>query len=305
MSLYQIYRPEKFSEIIGNKSTIETIQNKIQGEDPPHAIILHGPRGCGKTTIARIISEELGCKIKSNDFVELDAVQTGGIDTAREIRQNMNFLPMESKCRVWLIDEAQDSSAKFQAGLLKALESGPKHCYFILCTTNLNKIIATVKSRCTQWKVELLNDVQIEELLNWVLEGELIDDIPNDVIEEIIDVSDGCPREALVILDQIIDLDSDKMIDAIQQGEAAREVKELCQALLKGDDWNKLRKILKGLKGIDAERARQAIIYYMQAVALNSPDKADRAALVFDCFRETVFYTGMPGISFAAHQTTL
>lgn len=315
MSLYQDYRPTEFNEIIGNKSTIETIKNKIKGEDPPHAIILHGPRGCGKTTIARIISEELGCKIKSNDFVELDAVQTGGIDTAREIRQNMNFMPMESKCRVWLIDEAQDSSAKFQAGLLKALESGPKHCYFILCTTNLNKIIATVKSRCTQWKVELLNDKQIEELIKWVLKGEDFE-IPNDVTEEIINVSDGCPREALVILDQIIDLDSNKMLDAIQQSEANREVKELCQAMLKGKDWPELAKILKGIQGTDPERCRQAIITWFASVALDRQgfnknniqkwnEVAARSALVFDCFRETVFYTGMAGISFATYNTTI
>ncbi len=315
MSLYQDYRPTKFDEIIGNESTIGTIKNKIEGEDPPHAIILHGPRGCGKTTIARIISSELGCNIKSNDFVELDAVQTGGIDTAREIRQNMHFLPMESKCRVWLIDEAQDSSAKFQAGLLKALESGPSHCYFILCTTNLNKIIATVKSRCTKFKVDLLPDEQIEDLLQWVLKGEDFT-ISNDVIDEIINVSDGCPREALVILDQIIDLDPDKMLDSIQQGEAEREVKELCQAMLKGKDWPELAKILKGMSGTDPERCRQAIIGWFSSVALDKQgfnknniqkwnEVAARSALVFDCFRETVFYTGNAGISFAAYNTTL
>lgn len=305
MSLYNIYRPDKFSQIIGNETTVKTIKNKIKGEDPPHAIILHGPRGCGKTTIARIISAELGCEIKSNDFVELDAVQTGGIDTAREIRQNMHFLPMESKCRVWLIDEAQDSSGKFQAGLLKALESGPKHCYFILCTTHLNKIIPTVKSRCTQWKVNLLDDSKIEKLIEWVLKGEDFE-IDKEVIEEIVNASEGCPREALVILDKIIDLETkDEMLDAIQMDEAERETKELCQALLRNDDWNKLRKIIKGLKGVEPERARQAIIHYMQAVALNSPDKAARAAYVFDHFREPVFYTLMPGILFAAYNTTL
>jgi len=304
MSLYHDYRPVKFSEIIGNEATIKTIQNKIHGTDPPKAIILHGPRGCGKTTVARIISEELGCDTKSLDYVELDAVQTGGIDTAREIRQNMHYLPNNSKCRVWVIDEAQDSSSKFQAGLLKALESGPDHCYFILCTTDLNKIISTVKSRCTQWKFNLLDDSKIEQLLNWVIKSEERK-FEKDVIEEIIKEAEGCPREALVILDTIFDLEPKEMIDAIQNSEMAKEVKELCQGMLRGDDWNKLRTIIKGLKGVDPERARQAIIYYMQAVALNNPSQAGQAALVFDCFKETVFYTGMPGISFAAYNTTL
>ena len=304
MPLHLDYRPKTFQEIIGNEATVKTIKNKIYGEDPPHSIILHGPRGCGKTTLARIISAELGCNIKSNDFNELDAVQCGGIDTAREIRQNMNFLPMESKCRVWLIDEAHGSSPKFQEGLLKALEDTPAHVFFILCTTNLNKIIATVKSRCMQWKVDLLEDREINELIDWVLKGEEFE-IAHETIDEIVAASDGCPREALVILDQIIDLDPKDMVAAIQQNEAARETKELCQLLLKGADWNQLRKVLKGLKGVEPERARQAVIHYMQAVAWNSPGQADRCAYVFDCFRENVFYTGMPGISFAAYNTTL
>ena len=304
MPLHLDYRPEKFSEIIGNKSTVKTIKNKIQGEDPPHSIILHGPSGCGKTTLARIIADELGCNIKSNDFAELDIAQLTGVDTAREIRQNMHFLPMESKCRVWLLDEFHKASNSFQNAMLKALEDTPKHVYFILCTTEPEKIIKTVQTRCQKYKVKSLTDEQIEELINWVLKGESVNDIPEDAIEEIIDASDGCPREALVILDQIIDLPATEMINAIKDQENSREVKELCQAMLKGADWNKLRKILKGLKGVEPERCRQAIIHYMKVVALNNPD-AGQAALVFDCFRENVFYNGMAGISFAAYNTTL
>ena len=304
MPLHLTYRPDKFSEIIGNKTIVKTIQNKIEGEDPPHSIMLHGPSGCGKTTIGRIITDALGCKINSNDFTELDIAQLTGVETAREIRQNMNFLPMESKCRVWLLDEFHKASSSFQNAMLKALEDTPKHVYFILCTTDPQKIIKTVKGRCQKYKVESLSNKQIEELINWVLKGEEFE-IPDDVKEEIIEASDGCPREALIILDQIIDLSPEEMLSAIQDSEVARETKELCQALLRGDDWNKLRKILKGLKGVEPERARQAIIHYMAAVALNSPDKASQAALIFDCFRETVFYTGMPGISFAAYNTTL
>ena len=152
MPLHITYRPNKFAEIIGNKSTVKTIQNKINGDDPPHAILLHGPSGCGKTTLARIISTELGCNINSNDFNELDIAQLTGVDTAREIRQNMNFLPMESKCRVWLLDEFHKASASFQNAMLKALEDTPKHVYFILCTTDPQKVIKTVQTRCQKYK---------------------------------------------------------------------------------------------------------------------------------------------------------
>jgi len=305
MPLYNTYRPKVFSEVIGNEATVKTIQNKINGEDPPHSIILHGPSGCGKTTLARIIANELGCNIKSLDFVELDIAQLTGVDTAREIRQNMSFLPFDekSKCRVWLLDEFHKASSSFQNAMLKALEEPPNHCYFLLATTDPQKIITTVQTRCTKFKVEALEDRQINQLIDWVLKGEKFT-IPNDVIDEIVAAADGCPRETLVILDQIIDLDPKEMLGAIQQTEADREVRELCQAMLKEADWNQLRKILKGLKGIDAERSRQAIIHYMQAVALNSTDPI-RAAYIFDCFRENVFYTGSPGITFAAHNTTI
>ena len=148
MSLHIVYRPDKFEEVIGNKITVKTIQNKIHGIEPPHAILLHGPSGCGKTTLGRIISSELGCKINSNDFNELDIAQLTGVDTAREIRQNMSFLPMESKCRVWLLDEFHKASTSFQNAMLKALEDAPRHVYFILCTTDPEKIIKTVQTRC-------------------------------------------------------------------------------------------------------------------------------------------------------------
>ena len=315
MSLHLIYRPKTFGEVIGNETTVKTIQNKINGEDPPHSIILHGPSGCGKTTLARIISGELGCDIKSNDFVELDIAQLTGVDTAREIRQNMNFLPMESKCRVWLLDDFHKASSSFQNAMLKALEDTPKHVYFILCTTELNKIIKTVQTRCTKFKVEALEDRQINQLIDWVLKGEKFT-IPNDVIDEIVAAADGCPRETLVILDQIIDLDPKEMLSAIQQTEADREVKELCQAMLKRADWPKLATILKGMKSIDAERARQAVIAWFASVALDRQgfnkknitqwnEVAATSALVFDCFKDNLFYTGMSGFIFATYNTTL
>jgi DNA polymerase-3 subunit gamma/tau len=305
MSIYLDYRPKSFEEIVGNQTTVRTIKNKVKGKDPPHAIILHGPRGTGKTTTARIIASELGCNPKSFDFVELDAVQCGTIDAAREIRQNMILMPMESKCRVWLIDEAHGSSGKFQEGLLKALEDTPPHVYFILCTTNFSKIIATVKSRCMQFKFDLLNDKEIKQLLDWVLENEDVE-INDKVVDKIINIAEGCPRESLVLLDQIIDLEPDQMMDSIQQTEDEREVRELCQALLKNSDWEDIVGILRGLKNGNPENIRRAILGWMSAVMLNDTSggtTASRAALVHDCFREPVFYTNFPGIVAAAFNT--
>lgn len=315
MPLHLDYRPRNFSEIVGNKTIIESIQNKFKGEDPPHAIILQGPTGCGKTTIGRIISEMIGCKIDSNDFSELDIAQLTGVDTAREIRQNMTFLPMESKCRIWLLDEFHKASSSFQNAMLKALEDTPKHVYFIICTTEPEKIIKTVRGRCMRFTVKSLTEPEIKQIITWVLKEENFT-ISEKVIEEIISVADGCPREALVVLDQIIDLEPDKMIEGIQQAEVDREVRELCQAMLKEKDWPELAEILKGMKGTDPERCRQAIIAWFESVALDRKgfnrnnikkweEVAARAAFVFDCLKESTYTTGFAGITFATYNTTL
>jgi DNA polymerase-3 subunit gamma/tau len=189
--------------------------------------------------------------------------------------------------------------------MLKALEDTPKHVFFILATTEKEKIIKTVQTRCTQFKVESLDDKQIEQLVKWILKEEQRKDISKEIIDEIINASEGCPREAVKILDQIFDLPADKMLEAIQQTEVEREVRDLCQAMLKGQDWNQLRQIISKMPNIDAEKDRQAVIHYMKAVALKSPASAGRAALIFDCFRETFFYTGTAGLAFAAYNTTL
>jgi DNA polymerase III gamma/tau subunit len=312
MELHLEFRPNNFDEIIGNQETINIIKSKLQKDAEgnnnfPHAVMLHGPKGSGKTTIARIISKELGCDpdSRSGDFVELDSVQTGGIDTVREIRNNIYYAPMDQKARVYIFDEVQDSSAKFQSGLLKMLEGGaPSHVYFILCTTDPQKINAPLKSRCAKYQVKSLNEKELTELINWVL-TELNENVEKDVIEQIVEVADGCPREVLVLLDSIIDLPPDKRMDAIIGSEAQKEIRDLCQGMLKNQSWSQLSKILKGIKGVEAESARRAITGYMQAVALNNPKSADRAALIFDCFRESTFTNGMPGITFACYNTTI
>jgi hypothetical protein len=111
----------------------------------------------------------------------------------------------------------------------------------------------------------------------------------------------------LVLLDSIIELEPDKMLSSIEVNEVQKEVRDLCKAMLKNESWNKLSKILKGMKGIDAEKARYAINGWFSSVALNNYNKkdADKAAFIFDCFRESFMYTKFPGLVFAVYNTTL
>lgn len=302
------YRPKNFKEIIGNKGVIASLESilKREREHVPHAMLFSGQSGCGKTTLARIVADKLGCPEKINgeingDFVEINASNNRGIDTARSIMQTIYYHPSVAKCRVWLLDEVHQATKDFQNSLLKALEDSPKHAYFILCTTEPEKLLKTIRNRCSVFEVENIDEAGILQLLNWVLNEEGFD-IPNDVKEEIIEISDGCPRQALVTLDQIIDLPEKEMLDAVKDTRIdEKEIRELCQAMLKNASWKKISGILKGLKNIEPEKIRRAIIKYMAVVLLNGGDP--QAALIIDLFKEPVFHSGMPGIVLAAFQS--
>lgn len=310
------YRPANFDEMIGNEKIIKSLKSILtrNRQDVPHAFLLHGPSGSGKTTLARIIAKELGCPERipgggaNNDYLELDVAQFTGIDTAREIRRTMFYSPARSKCRVWILDEFHNASSAFQDGMLKALEDAPDHVYFILCTTELKKIKNTIKTRCSSYQVRHLNEDEMEKLLNWVSTEEDFD-ISEVVKGAISTASKGCPRQALSILDQIIDLPDKEKLQLIKSIDISGiEVRDLCQALLKHAPWHEMVIALKGLKNEEPEGVRQAIVHYMKAVMLkNSKGGAivNQAALVFDCFREPVFYTGHAGITAAAYSTLL
>lgn len=308
MPLHIDYRPQNFDEIVGNKTTISSLKSILKRKDIPHALLLQGPSGCGKTTIGRIIADMLGCpeminKEVNGDFIEINAANNRGIDTAREIMTTIHYHPSLAKCRVWLIDEIGATTKDFQTAMLKALEDSPSHAYFILCTTDPQKLLPTLKNRCSTFEVENLADNEIIQLLNWVLKEEGVD-IPDNVKDEVANAADSCPRQALVILDQIIDLPEKEMLDAVKDTNIdEKEVRELCQAMLKDSSWGKISLILKGLKNNnDPEKIRRSVLGYMSAVLLNGGNP--KAALIIDCFREPVFHTGFPGIVFATYNTS-
>ena len=297
MSLYHKYRPTTFDEIIGNTDVVASLKAVLRKEDKPHSFLFHGPTGCGKTTLGRIVATELGCK--GSDFREVDSADFRGIDTIREIRRVSGYKAIEGSCRVWLLDECHKLSNDAENALLKALEDTPSHIYYILATTDPEKLIPTIKGRCAQFQVGLLNESEMMTLLRRVVkaEGESLQKI---VYEQIILDSQGHPRNALQILEQVLAVEPDKRLAVAQKSaETQSQTIELCRALLNNSGWKLVASILKELKQEDPESVRRAVLGYCNSVLLAGEN--ERAAKLMEMMLEPTYNTGWPGITFACY----
>jgi len=282
-------RPDKFSGMVGNRSLIKSLSALLINKDRPHSYLFYGPSGCGKTTLARIMCNKLECV--QIDLRELNCADYTGVDNAREIIQQMRLAPMVGKVRCWIIDEAHRLSGSAQDALLKALEDTPGHVYFFLCTTNPNKLLPTIKSRCTPCEVKPLKE---EELIGLLKSIPLDAKIPDRIYEEIAEKSNGQPRFALVQLDAIKDLSSKDMKNAIKSFEQDKEITiKLCRLMLKGESWKKACVILKELVDEEPENIRRQILGYCGVALLNGNEKA---AAIMGNFTEPYYDSGKYGL---------
>ncbi len=295
MSLYHKYRPDSLDDMIGNKQTIRALQATLGKDNPPHAYLFHGPTGCGKTTLGRIVRKHLRCS--DNDFHEIDSADFRGIDTIREIRRKSQYKPMQGKSMVWLLDECHQLSAQAQEALLKALEEAPTHVYYILCTTDPQKLKPTLKGRCSQFQVNPLSDREMMKLLRSVVKAEG-ERLQKQVYEQIIQDSLGHPRNALQILDQVLVVEPDERLEvAKRQAEMQSQTIELCRALIGGAGWRKVRTILEGLRDQEPETIRRQVLGYCSSVLLKEENY--QAAAVMEEFIEPFYNSGWPGLVFA------
>ena len=228
-ALYRKYRPTNFNEVVGQEVIIKTIKNAIINDRISHAYLFCGPRGTGKTTIAKIIAKTVNCldlkdgipcdkcknciqfnEKQTTDIIEIDAASNNGVDEIREIRNKVSLVPNSGRYKIYIIDEVHMLTVGAFNALLKTLEEPPKHIIFILATTEPHKIPITILSRCQRFDFKKIPDNKIVSRLEYITKKENID-IEEAALKEIAHLSDGGMRDSISLLDQAVAYSEDKI----------------------------------------------------------------------------------------------
>lgn len=294
-TLYRKYRPSNFNEVVGQKIIVQTLKNAIDNNSLSHAYLFCGPRGTGKTSIAKILAKTINCTdLKDNipcnkcvnctqnninplDIIEIDAASNNGVDEIRELKSKVNLVPSVGKYKIYIIDEVHMLSTGAFNALLKTLEEPPHHAIFILATTDPHKVPLTILSRCQRFDFKRLNVPEIVSRMKYIVEEEKIK-IDDNALKEIAQLSDGGMRDALSLLDQAIAYSKDNIsledIHEINGTITPQEQLEFIKAIINSNIEEIFEKIDKyDSDGKDFIKLAEEIIMFMRNIIIynNAP----------------------------------
>jgi DNA polymerase-3 subunit gamma/tau len=289
--LYRKYRPQTFGEVIGQEHVVQTLTNSIKGNNISHAYLFSGPRGSGKTTIARIFAKAINCQDrkadqfepcdkcsscleimagKSMDLIEIDAASHRGIDDVRELREGIRFAPVKSKYKIFIIDECHQLSKDAANALLKTLEEPPAHAIFILATTESHKMIPTILSRCQKFDFKRLQVPEIIKKLEFISKKENVK-FDQSALSLIALNSRGSFRDAESLLDECLSFSGGKgliktedikeLLGIVEVGEISKFVDFLISKNTK-DAIMFLNSIIDN--GVDLQEFTKTLVFYLR-----------------------------------------
>jgi DNA polymerase-3 subunit gamma/tau len=290
-ALYRKYRPKEWKEVVGQDHVVTTLKNAIAADRVAHAYLFAGSRGTGKTTLARLLAKSVNClnpdpakrpdnecencrAVNENrflDLIEIDAASNTSVDDVRDLRDKINFSPSQGKYKIYIIDEVHMlSTAAFNA-LLKTLEEPPPHAIFVLATTEIHKIPATVLSRCQRHEFRRVPVDEIVKQLKTIIKAEKIQ-ADDDALIQIARQSAGGMRDAISLLDQLSST-GDKITLALAQtvlGTATSQtVLEIISSVMNHDPAQGLETIHKALDaGADPRSLARQIVEYLRGLML-------------------------------------